>query len=57
MGESGKVYAKFARVLRGGNYQAAYLLALELPRVTLNRLITCSVRVRSARCRFASLRR
>ena len=28
--------AKFARVLRGGNYEAAYLLALELDRIGLD---------------------
>ncbi len=43
MGESGHVYTKFQRVLRGGNYASAYLLALELDRVGLDDALALTI--------------
>ena len=43
MGESGHVRTKFNRVLRGGNYEAAYLLALELDRIGLDDALALTI--------------
>jgi hypothetical protein len=43
MGEAGHVRTKFDRVLRGGNYRAAYLLALELDRIELDDALALTV--------------